>query len=101
MKLLDWLGNGEIKMFKSPAEGNYLVRLMNISLTPEDKVGRMLHNFSATAYEVEDLTYQNLIDLNFIIPTDEITTNLAMETVLLRDKIDTISNINNSVLINN
>jgi hypothetical protein len=45
MKLLEWLGNGEIKLFKSAAEGNYLVRLMNISLTPEDKLGRMLHNF--------------------------------------------------------
>ncbi|MBQ9657397.1 MAG: hypothetical protein IJV31_01345 [Clostridia bacterium] len=45
LKVLEWLNDGKIKMFKSPTEGNYLVRLMNISLTPEDKLGRMLHNF--------------------------------------------------------
>jgi hypothetical protein len=50
MAVLQWLGNGEMKLFKSPAEGNYLVRLLNISLSPEDKVNRMLHTFSATAY---------------------------------------------------
>jgi len=45
LKLLEWLGDGNIKLFRSPAEGNYLVRLMNISLTPEDKLGRMIHSF--------------------------------------------------------
>ena len=48
------------------SSGNYLVRLMNISLTPEDKVGRMIHNFQATAYEVEELNYKNLVELGFI-----------------------------------
>lgn len=66
LKLLNWLGDGKIKLFRSPAEGNYLVRLMNISLTPEDKVGRMIHNFQATAYEVEELNYKNLVELGFI-----------------------------------
>jgi hypothetical protein len=64
--LLDWLGDGQIKMFKSPTEGNYLVRLLNVSLTPEDRLGRMLHSFSCTAYEVEELNYKNLISLNFL-----------------------------------
>ena len=65
LKLLEWLNNGEIKLFRSPTEGNYLVRLMNISLSPEDKVGRMLHNFSCTAYEVQNFNYNNLINLGF------------------------------------
>lgn len=66
LELLEWLNDGEIKLFRSPTEGNYLVRLLNISLTPEDKLGRMLHNFQATAYEVEALTYDNLVRLGFI-----------------------------------
>jgi hypothetical protein len=33
---MDWLNNGEVKYFKSPTEGSYLVRLMNVSLTPND-----------------------------------------------------------------
>jgi len=66
MKLLDWLGNGEIKLFKSPSEGNYLVRLMNISLSPEDKLNRMLHTFSCTAYEAKEFNFENLEELGFI-----------------------------------
>ena len=37
--------NGELKVFKSPGEGNYIVRLMNVSLSPQDNLGRMLHTF--------------------------------------------------------
>ena len=66
LKLLNWLGNGEIKLFKSPSEGNYLVRLMNISLSPEDKLNRMLHTFSCTAYEAKEFNFENLKELGFI-----------------------------------
>lgn len=55
LKVLDWLNNGQVKLFKSPAEGNYIVRLLNVSLTPNTTVGRMLHTFTATGYEVEDV----------------------------------------------
>ena len=66
IKLLDWLNNGKIKLFRSPAEGNYLIRLMNISLSPEDRLNRMLHTFSATAYEMEEFSYKNLTELGLI-----------------------------------
>ena len=36
LEVLDWLTNGEPKLFKSPNEGNYIVRLLNVSLTPND-----------------------------------------------------------------
>lgn len=71
MKLLDWLNNGEIKLFRSPAEGNYLVRLMNVSLSPEDRVGRMIHSFQCQAYEMMELNYDNLLSLGFINLTTE------------------------------
>lgn len=71
MQLLDWLNNGKIKLFRSPTEGNYLVRLMNVSLTPEDRLGRMLHSFQAQAYEVANLNYQNLLKYNFIQKINE------------------------------
>ena len=85
LKILDWLGNGKIKMFKSPAEGNYLVRLLNISLTPEDKLGRMLHNFTATAYEVEEFNYNNLVSLGFLNTVDSTKTMVDMKTVKFAD----------------
>jgi hypothetical protein len=66
MKVLEWLTNGEPKIFRSPTEGNFIVRLMNSSLSPNDTVGRMLHTFSSTAYEVADFNYSTLGDMGFI-----------------------------------
>lgn len=66
IKVLNWLTNGKPKLFRSPTEGNFIVRLFNVSLTPDDKVGRMLHTFNSTAYEIADFTYQNLKDYGFI-----------------------------------
>lgn len=59
LELLDWLNNGKIKMFRSSAEGNYCVRLMNVSLQPQETLGRMLHSFTCTAYEAADIDYFN------------------------------------------
>ena len=54
LEVLNWLNNGEPKVFRSPTEGTYFIRLNNISLSPEDGLGRMLHSFQATAYEIAD-----------------------------------------------
>ena len=43
--VLDWLNNGQPKLFRSPVEGNYIIKLMNVSLSPNDSLGRMLHTF--------------------------------------------------------
>ena len=64
LKVLDWLNNGELKVFKSPGEGNYIVRLMNVSLAPENALGRMLHTFTCTAYEAAPYNLKSLIENN-------------------------------------
>jgi hypothetical protein len=56
LEVLNWLNNGKTKLLKSPTEGNYQVRIMNVSMSPNDTLGRMLHNFTATAIEVKDET---------------------------------------------
>jgi hypothetical protein len=66
LDVLEWLNNGKPKLFRSPTEGNYIVRLMNISLTPEDTLGRMIHTFSCTAYEIAENNYNNLEAYSFI-----------------------------------
>ena len=58
--VIAWLTNGEPKYFRSPTEGNHIIRLMNVSLTPNDTVGRLIYSFSATGYEIDDDTYSNL-----------------------------------------
>ena len=66
LEVLEWLTNGEPKIFRSPTEGNYIVRLMNASMAPNDTLGRMLHTFTCTAYEIADFTYSNLSFYGFI-----------------------------------
>ena len=58
-KVMDFLYENNIKLFKSPTEGNILVRLMDINLTPNQTLGRMLYSFSATAYEMDKADIDN------------------------------------------
>lgn len=88
LKVLEFLNNGKPKLFRSASEGNYIVRLTNSSLTPNDQLGRMLHTFSTTATEVQEFSPKILEDLG-IITTKEINTRqLRWETVLLKDFAD-------------
>lgn len=66
LAVLDWLNNGKPKLFKSPSEGNYIVRLMKVSLKPETKLGRMIHTFTSTAYEMAEASYDNLLKYGFV-----------------------------------
>lgn len=66
MEVLEWLNNGQPKLFRSPGEGNFIVRLMNTSLTPNDTLGRMLHTFQTTAYEIADCDFVNMTKLGLI-----------------------------------
>ena len=65
-EVLKWLTNGKPKVFRSPAEGNFIVRLMNVSLTPNDTLGRMLHTFNCTAYEIAEYNFENLEKYNLM-----------------------------------
>jgi len=76
LAVLDWLNNGKPKLFKSPAEGNYLVRLMNVNLSPEDRLGRMLHTFNCNAYEMDTYDFKNLEKYNIVSPIEQETLEL-------------------------
>lgn len=55
-KIEAFLMDGKPKLFKSTPEGNIIVRLTDISLTPEKQLGRMLYSFQAKASEIADAT---------------------------------------------
>ena len=63
MEVLDFLTSGKPMLFRSSTEGNYIVRLSNVSLSPNDTLGRMLHTFSATATECAEYNEENLREL--------------------------------------
>lgn len=73
LRVAEWLSNGQPKLFKSPAEGNYIVRLMGISLSPEEALGRMLHTFSCNACEIAEYNFENLDKYNLIPGYSEIS----------------------------
>lgn len=66
LEVLKWLNDGKPKLFKSPYEGNYIVRLMQNTLTPVEQLGRMLHSFTSQAYEIAEYNYENLIAYGFL-----------------------------------
>lgn len=88
LKVLEFLNDGKPKLFRSATEGNYIVRLMNTSLAPNDQLGRMLHTFSTTATEVEEFSTSILEKLE-IISTKEIDTRqMRWETVMIKDLVE-------------
>jgi hypothetical protein len=55
-------------------EGNMVVMLMDIQLTPNSQLGRRIYNFSATVYEVaEGYSLDTLKDLGIINIQDDFT----------------------------
>lgn len=79
-----FLNNFSYKLYRSATEGNIVVGLMNVSLTPKTELGRMLYDFSATAYEVADNSLESLDRNNIIniggfstLPPDYITTSFG------------------------
>ncbi len=65
-KVLEFLYADDVKLFRSSPEGNMLVRLTNISLTPKQELGRMIYSFSCTAYEIADDTIENYDKYNIL-----------------------------------
>lgn len=65
-KVEEFLNNFDYKLFKSPTEGNIVIVLQNVSLSPEQALGRMIYSFNATAYEVLNNTLENLDEYGII-----------------------------------
>ena len=91
LEVLNWLTDGKPKIFRSSTEGNYIVRLMNTSLSPNDTLGRMLHTFSTSACEIDDYTFDNLDKygfINFKTPKYKFGSFHGVEEVKLSDYIN-------------
>lgn len=96
LSVLEWLTNGEPKLFRSPGEGNYIIRLMNTNLSPYDLTSRMLHTFNSTAYEIDDYNFFNLKKYNFLkLKNNNI--NFGIKTVNIN--ISQYNNTNNDSFI--
>lgn len=65
-KAMEFLQSSDVKLLRSMTEGNILVKLSNITFTPNQTLGRRIYNFSCTVYEVADCNEENYLKFNII-----------------------------------
>lgn len=65
-KVLDFLYENNIKLFRSTQEGNVLVKLMSIAFQPVTQLNRRLYSFTAAAIEMDDCNIANYIKYKLI-----------------------------------
>ena len=90
-KAEEWLNTLDYKLYRSATEGNIVIGLMNVSMTPKAELGRMIYEFSATAYEVMGTTIQDLNDSGIITIGDQET----LSTTSITRSFGQIDNIHN------
>ena len=83
LQVMEWLNDGKPKLFRSPAEGNYIVRLMNVSLSPNDTLGRLLHTFTCSATEIAAPTFENYYKYGFVVEDYIETRNMKINQLNL------------------
>ena len=66
----NFLYDGKPKLFKSPTEGNILVRITDVSMSPQQGLNRIIYSFSAQAFEIAENTIDNYKKYNLIILPD-------------------------------
>ena len=53
-------------MFKSPTEGNILIRVTNVSCSPNQQLSRMIYSFSATGTQIAETTVEGYYTLESV-----------------------------------
>lgn len=66
--VLDFLTDGKPKLFKSPTEGNIIVRLMDVNCTPNQSVDRLIYSFTSNAVELDAPIMTNYLKYGFYNP---------------------------------
>ena len=72
-KVYEFLYAGKPFVFKSPTEGNLIVRLKDVGCTPNQSLSRLVYSFNANVLEIDDNTLNNykkygLFEFNKKIP---------------------------------
>ena len=78
-KVIEFLYEDNIKLLRTLTEGNTLVKLMNISLTPKKSLGRYIYSFSAEAYEIDSCSINNYFNYSIIDEEENYNSNQIEE----------------------
>lgn len=74
-KVSKFLYDDKVRLFRSPTEGNFLVRIMDVNFQPNQTLGRRLWSFTSNLYEIDDCSVENYDKYNII--TIEDNTNIV------------------------
>jgi hypothetical protein len=70
-KVMEFLYDEQPKLFRSATEGNFIVKVMDASFSPNATLGRRIVSFTATAYEVAECSIENFKKYNILEGNDE------------------------------
>lgn len=101
-KVINFLYDNNIKLFKSATEGNILIKLTDISFSPKKELGRRIYSFSATATEIDNFSYSNCIKYNLVDNnklSDLVVTNLIKKDFCKQKKYDYVSSADETINI--
>lgn len=83
--VMQFLQSGNPILFKSAAEGNVLVRLLNFTFSPKNSLNNIVYDFSCTAVEIDECTVDNYIKYNIQlseIPSATTSVEPTIETII-------------------
>ncbi len=58
-KVIDFLQDDNVKLFKSPTEGNIIIKLTGVTFSADEALGRAIYDFSGSADEICDFNVTN------------------------------------------
>lgn len=70
-KVIEFLYSEQPKLFRSTTEGNFIVKVMDASFSPNATLGRRIVSFTATAYEVAECNIDNFKKYDILEGNDE------------------------------
>lgn len=70
-KVIEFLYSEQPKLFRSATEGNFIVKIMDASFSPNATLGRRIVSFTATAYEVAECNIDNFKKYDILEGNDE------------------------------
>lgn len=71
----DFFYEDKIRLFRSPTEGNILVKLMNITLSPNEQIKRRVSSIQCTAYEIDNYSVEKCVEYKIWDDNKSIFTN--------------------------
>ena len=93
-KVIDFLLEDRPVLFRSATEGNILIRLMDLSFSPNTQLKNYIYSFGSTAVEIAECNFDNFHKYNIY---DSGSIDIAVDTFNKCQIIERIGQINNPI----